>query len=97
MSSIRPLGDRVIVERDEAETQTPSGLYIPEDKQDRPQRGTVQAVGEGLLDNNGKLHELRVKAGDRVVFSKYAGNEIEIGDEKFFILKEGDIFGVIEE
>jgi len=94
--SLKPLGDRVIVKQDEAETATASGILIASTAQEKPQRGTVIAVGEGKLDNNGNLVKPGVKAGDSVIYSKYGGTEVTVDGEDFVILRADDVYAVFE-
>jgi len=93
---IRPLHDRVIVKRRDAETKTASGIIIPDTAKEKPQEGDVIAVGSGIRKDDGTLVPLDVKAGDKVLFGKYAGTEIKIDGEEFLMMKEDDILGVIE-
>ena len=93
---IRPLQDRVIVQRVESEDKTASGLYIPDAAKEKPQQGKVIAVGKGKVREDGTLHPLDLKSGDRVLFGKYAGTEIKIENNDFLILREDDILGVLE-
>ncbi len=86
-----PLGDRVVLKRAEAETTTLGGIVLPDSAKDKPQRGEVLAVGEGYVRRDGKKAPLTVKAGDRVIFSSYAGDEIKVGDDSFLLLRESDI------
>ncbi len=93
---VRPLHDRVLVKRsDEAEQKSSGGIIIPDTAKEKPQRGTVVAVGEGKRDDAGKRIELDVKAGDEVLFGKYAGTEVKIDGEEFLIMHETDILGVV--
>ena len=92
----RPLHDRVVVRRIEAEEKTSGGIIIPDTAKEKPQEGEVVAVGAGLRDDSGKLFELAVKAGDRVLFGKWSGTEVKIDGEDLLIMKESDILGVIE-
>ena len=92
----RPLHDRVVVRRIEAEEKTSGGIIIPDTAKEKPQEGEVVAVGPGARDDNGKLVELSVKAGDRVLFGKWSGTEVKIDGEDLLIMKEADIMGVIE-
>lgn len=92
--NLKPLGDRVIIKQDEAETTTASGLYLAGDSKEKPQTGTVLAVGEGRLDKDGNRMEVPVKVGDRVVYSKYGGNQILCDDEEVLIVKADDIYAV---
>jgi chaperonin GroES len=93
---IRPLQDRVIVKRVEEEEKTKGGIIIPDTAKEKPIEGKVVAVGNGKLGEDGKVHPLDVKAGDRVLFSKYAGTEIKLDGEEHLILREDDILGVLE-
>lgn len=93
---LRPLHDRVVVKPLEREEKTESGLFLPETAKEKPQQGTVVAVGPGKRGDDGKLNALDVKAGDRVLFAKYAGTEIKLDGEDVLILKESDILGVVE-
>ncbi len=93
---VRPLHDRVLVKRaDEAEQKSSSGIIIPDTAKEKPQRGNVVAVGEGKKDETGKRIALDVKAGDEVLFGKYAGTEVKIDNEEFLIMHETDILGVL--
>ena len=94
--SIRPLRDRVIVRRVEEQEQVRGGIYIPDTAKEKPQEGEVIAVGNGRILDNGSKVELDVKAGDRVLFGKYAGTEIKLDGDEYLILREDDILGVIE-
>ncbi len=93
--NLKPLGDRVIVKQDEAEQKTSSGLFLAGDSKEKPQTGTVLAVGPGKLDKDGKHLPMPVKEGDRVVYSKYGGNEISCDDEEVLIVRADDIYAVI--
>ena len=90
-TKIVPLGERVVVKRAEAESKTSGGIVLPDTARDKPQRGEVIAVGDGHVKNDGTKVPLTVKEGDRVIFSPYGGEEIEIADEKFLLLRESDI------
>ncbi|HEY8516404.1 MAG TPA: co-chaperone GroES [Candidatus Binatia bacterium] len=93
---IRPLQDRVIVKRVAEEEKSKGGIIIPDTAKEKPQEGKVIAVGKGKVDDDGKVRPLDVKAGDRVLFGKYAGTEIKLDGEEHLILREDDILGVIE-
>jgi chaperonin GroES len=93
---IRPLQDRVIVKRVEEEEKTKGGIIIPDTAKEKPMEGKVIAVGKGKLLEDGKIHPVEVKAGDRVLFGKYAGTEVKIAEEEHLIMREDDILGVIE-
>ncbi|MDD3718655.1 MAG: co-chaperone GroES [Actinomycetota bacterium] len=92
---LRPLGDRVIVKPGEGEEKTPSGLVIPDTAKEKPQEGTVIAVGPGRWED-GKYYPLDVKEGDTIIYSKYGGTEVKIGGEEHLILSERDILAVVE-
>jgi chaperonin GroES len=96
MASFRPLHDRVMVRRIEAEERTPGGIIIPDTAKEKPVEAQVVAVGPGTRSEDGKLHPLDVKAGDRVVFAKWSGTEVIIDGEDRLILKESDILGILE-
>ncbi|MCX5916603.1 MAG: co-chaperone GroES [Deltaproteobacteria bacterium] len=93
---IRPLQDRVIVKRVEEEEKTKGGIIIPDTAKEKPMEGKVIAVGKGKLMEDGKIHALDVKAGDRILFGKYSGTEVKIDGEEHLIMREDDILGVIE-
>ena len=90
-SKIRPLDDRVVVKPVEAEERTAGGIVLPDAAQDKPQRGEVVAVGDGYVKSDGEKVALTVQDGDKVIFSSYAGEEIQIGDEELLLLRESDI------
>jgi chaperonin GroES len=92
----RPLHDRVVLRRIEGEDKTKGGILIPDTVKEKPQEGEVIAVGPGARDESGKLIALEVKAGDRVLFGKWSGSEVKIGDDDLLIMKESDILGVLE-
>ena len=92
----RPLHDRVVVRRVEAEEKTAGGIIIPDTAKEKPQQGEVLAVGPGARDENGKVQPLDVKPGDRVLFGKWSGTEVRIDGEDLLIMKESDIMGIVE-
>jgi chaperonin GroES len=92
---LQPLGDRVVVEREESETMTAGGIVLPDTAKDKPTRGTVISVGEGKLNKDGKRTPLQVKAGDRVLFTSYAGEQFKIGSRELLLMREDDILAVI--
>jgi chaperonin GroES len=92
----RPLHDRVLVRRVEAEEKTSGGIIIPDTAKEKPQEGEVIAVGAGTRDESGKLVELDVKPGDRILFGKWSGTEVRLEGEDLLIMKESDILGIIE-
>ena len=91
----RPLHDRVVVRRIEAEEKTSGGIIIPDTAKEKPQEGEVVAVGPGARDDAGKLIEPSVQAGDRILFGKWSGTEVKIGGEDLLIMKESDILGIV--
>jgi len=91
----RPLHDRVLVRRVEAEEKTAGGIIIPDTAKEKPQEGEVLAVGAGSRDESGKLVPLDVKAGDRILFGKWSGTEVRLDGEDLLIMKESDIMGVV--
>ena len=95
--TFRPLHDRILVRRIEAEEKTAGGIIIPDTAKEKPQEGEVIAVGPGARDEAGKLVELDVKVGDRILFGKWSGTEIKLDGEDLLIMKESDVMGVIEE
>ena len=94
--NIRPLHDRIIVERLEEETKTAGGLIIPDTAKEKPQQGKVIAVGKGKKTEDGKVLPLDVKVGDKILFVKYAGTEIKIEGQEFLMMREDDVLGVVE-
>lgn len=95
--NIRPLGDRLVVERIEQEAKTAGGIIIPDTAKEKPQQAKVLAVGPGTKDDHGKYVPVDVKVGDIVLFTKWGGNDIKIDGTEYLILKESDIIGVLEE
>ena len=95
-TQFRPLHDRVVVRRIDAENKTKGGIIIPDTAKEKPSEGEVIAVGPGGRDENGKLTPMGVKAGDRVLFGKWSGTEVKIDGEDLLIMKESDILGVLE-
>jgi chaperonin GroES len=91
----RPLHDRVLVRRVEAEAKTAGGIIIPDTAQEKPQEGEVVSVGSGARDDDGKVTPLDVKAGDRILFGKWSGTEVKIDGEDLIIMKESDILGIV--
>ena len=94
---LRPLQDRVLIRRVDAEVKTSGGIFIPDTAQEKPMEGEVVAVGPGARDENGKLHPIDVKSGDRVLFGKWSGTEVKLDGEELMIMKEADIMGVIDQ
>ena len=92
----RPLHDRVVVRRIEADKKTAGGIIIPDTAKEKPQEGEILAVGPGARDESGKIQALDVKVGDRVLFGKWSGTEVKIDGEDLLIMKESDVMGVLE-
>ena len=92
----RPLHDRVLVRRIDAEEKTAGGIIIPDTAKEKPQEGEVLSVGAGTLNDKGELRPLDVKAGDRILFGKWSGTEVKINGEELLIMKESDVMGIIE-
>ncbi|MCX5633649.1 MAG: co-chaperone GroES [Phycisphaerae bacterium] len=93
---IRPLADKVIVERIEAETRTTGGIVLPDSAKEKPQRGKVISVGTGKLLDDGSRSEMQVKKNDEVLFTSYAGNEVKLDGKEYLIMEESDIMAIIE-
>ncbi|MGE3247419.1 MAG: co-chaperone GroES [Beijerinckiaceae bacterium] len=93
--NFRPLHDRVVVKRLDGEEKTKGGIIIPDTAKEKPQEGEVVAVGPGARDESGKVVPLDVKAGDRILFGKWSGTEVKIGDQELLIMKESDIMGIV--
>ena len=95
MTTFKPLGDRVAVKPEPAEEKTAGGLYVPDTAKEKPQRGTVVAIGAGRIENGERI-EMTVKEGDAVLYGKYAGTEITLNGDDLLIMKESDLLGLIE-
>ena len=93
---LKPLQDRVIVKQSEAEEKTKSGILLPDSAKEKPTKGKVIAVGPGKLDDKGKPMEIGLRVGDIVYYGKYSGTDVEVSGEKFVILRESDVLGVLE-
>ena len=93
---IRPLGDKVLVKRVEAEAKTAGGIVLPDSAKEKPKRGIVQAVGDGKLLDSGERSKIQVKKGNEVLFSSYAGTEIKVNGEELLIIDENDILAIID-
>ncbi len=93
---IRPLGEKVLVKRLEAEEKTAGGIVLPDAAKEKPKRGTVLSIGDGKLLDTGKRHPLQVKKGDQVLFSSYSGTEVKVEGEEMIIMDESDILAIIE-
>ncbi|MBI5249813.1 MAG: co-chaperone GroES [Desulfomonile tiedjei] len=93
---LRPLHDRILVERIESEEKTSGGIILPDSAKEKPQQGKVMAVGAGKKDENGKLIPMDVKVGDKILFGKYSGSEIKIEGTEYLIMREDDVLGILE-
>ena len=93
---VRPLYDRILIKRVDEEEKTAGGLFIPDTAKEKPQQGVVVAVGTGKIQEDGSLRKLEVKAGDKILFSKYSGNDIKIDGTEHLILREDDVLAVLE-
>jgi chaperonin GroES len=96
MAKLRPLHDRILVERVEEEEKTQGGIIIPDSAKEKPAEGKVVAVGEGKVAENGTKTPLELKVGDRILFGKYSGTEVKIEGQEYLIMREDDVLGVIE-
>jgi chaperonin GroES len=94
---IRPLADKILVQRTEAETKTAGGIVLPDAAKEKPQRGTVVSVGEGKLLEDGSRSKPQVKKGDNVLFTSYAGTEVKVAGKEYLIMDESDVMAVIED
>ena len=94
---LQPLGDRVVVEREDAETTTAGGIVLPDSAQDKPARGVIVSIGDGKLLDDGSRSTLQVKKGDRVIFSSYSGENFKVGDEELLLMREDEILAIIED
>ena len=95
-TKLRPLSDRVIVKQSEAEEKTKSGIVLPDTAKEKPTKGKVVAVGPGKLSDKGKRMEIGLRAGDTVYYGKYSGTDVEVDGDKYVILRETDVLGVLE-
>lgn len=93
---VRPLHDRILVRRMAEDEKTAGGLFIPETAKEKPQRGEIVAAGKGRVTEDGKTLPLEVKAGDRILFGKYAGTEIKLGTEEYIMMREEDVLGIVQ-
>ncbi len=96
ITSLRPLGDRVVIKPLARETVTKSGIVLPDTAKEKPQEGEIVAVGPGKILDNGTRTTLEVKVGQRVLFAKYSGTEVKVEGEEYLILRESDILGIVE-
>ena len=94
--SLQPLGDRVVVEREESEERTSGGIVLPDSAKDKPSRGTILSVGTGRLLDDGSRAPMQVKKGDRVLFTSYAPETIKVGDDEYLLMREEDILAIID-
>jgi chaperonin GroES len=92
---LQPLGDRIVVEREESEKMTSGGIVLPDTAKDKPARGTVVSIGDGRVLENGKRAALQVKPGDRVLFTSYAGEEFRAGDRELLLMHESDVLAIL--
>ncbi|HET7494494.1 MAG TPA: co-chaperone GroES [Candidatus Limnocylindrales bacterium] len=95
-TTLRPLGDRVVIEPTPREEMTKSGIVLPDTAKEKPQEGTIIAVGPGAFDNDGKRMPIDVKKGDKVLYAKYAGTEFKIDGEELLIVKQSDILAIVD-
>ena len=93
---LKPLYDRVVIKREQEEDCSPGGIFIPDTAKEKPIRGIVAAVGNGKILDNGNMHPLSVKVGDKVLFGKYSGTEVKIDNEEYLVLREDDLMAIIE-
>ncbi len=93
---VRPLGDKVLVKRDDAETQTKTGIFLPETAKEKPQQATIVAIGDGKLLDSGQRAGFQVKKGDKILISKWGGTELKVDDKEMLVMSEDDILAVIE-
>jgi chaperonin GroES len=96
MTKFRPLGDRVLVKRIKEEERTKGGIVIPDTAKEKPQEGKVIAVGKGKYTDEGKLIPIEVRSGDKILFGKYSGSEVQLDGEEHIIMREEDILGILE-
>ncbi len=94
-TKIQPLGDRVVIRREESEERTKGGLYLPDTAKDKPARGTVVSIGNGKILDNGQRATFQIKEGDKVIFLSYAGEEFKVGDDELLLMRESDVLAVI--
>ena len=96
MAKLRPLGDKILVKRLEAETKTKSGIVLPDSAKEKPKRGTILAIGDGKRLDNGEIAPFSVKVGDEVLFTSYGGTEVKVDGEELLIMTEDDVLAVVE-
>ncbi len=96
-TSVRPLGDKILVRRDEAASKTETGIFLPESSKDKPKTGVVEAVGTGALNTDtGERIPLTIKKGDRIIFTSYSGTEVKLNDQELLIMSEEDVLAIID-
>ena len=95
-TKLQPLGDRIVVEREESKDKTSGGIFLPSSAKDKPARGTVISVGEGRILKDGSRSPLQLKPGDKVLFTTYGPDEIKVGEDEFLLMREDDVLAVIE-
>ena len=93
--NLKPLEDRIVVKQDEAPKESPGGIIIPDPVKEKPQQGTVMAIGEGKVADNGQRIEMSVKACDTILYGKYSGTEIEVDGEEYIIMRESDVLAIL--
>ncbi len=94
--TLRPLDDRVVIKQSEAEEKTAGGIFLPDAAQEKPQIGKIIAIGPGKLLDDGKRSKMSVKKNDKVIYGKYIGNEVEIDGDKYVVLRESELLGIVE-
>lgn len=94
--NLQPLGDKIVIQREASEEKTEGGIYLPDSAKDKPTRGVVVSVGDGKLLDDGSRGEMQVAVGDRVLFTSYAGENIEIGDDEYILMGESEVLAVLE-
>ena len=94
---LQPLGDRVVIQREDAETTTAGGIVLPDSATDKPARGKIISVGDGRVLDDGSRSKLQVKKGDRVIFNSYSGESLQVGDDELLLMREDEILAVIED
>ena len=94
--NLRPLHDRIVVKRLEQETKTASGIVIPDQAAEKPDQGEVVAIGNGKIPEDGKVRPLDVKVGDKILFGKYSGQTVKVGNDEYLVMREEDVFAVVQ-
>lgn len=93
---LKPLGDKIVVQRMEADSKTAGGIVLPDSAKEKPQRGMVKAIGAGRLLDNGKRAEMQVAVGNQVIFTAYAGSEVRVNEDEFMVMSESDVLAILE-